>query len=713
MSGDIFDRISRREAQQQAPPKTETIGGDIFDRVDGREAAKTGFGLDFKKPKEVVRRQIKALPKGQRKAAMRQWADTFVAKERKENAGPLQYANDVARNLARGTPVGSWLDEASAATASLFGTDYDEALAYQRATDRAIDKESTKIGSLPVIGDVTIGGAQKLAGGLASAPVTPVVNAFRGGASLLPRMGNAAATGSLWGGVYGGGLGEGAADRGGKAAIGTIAGGVISGAAVPVGNALAAAIPSGRAPSTLRGYHPAAVRKVQRAFNDDFETGTTFGRTHPADRRYSAEAGSLGREGMLADMGPNMQAQLGAVGNMPGAGKKAVHRALHDRASGSQERINTATDAALGPARNLVAVEEATTRAARDAARPLYEQFYQTPIQMTPRLAQLLQRADAAGAMNRVARLMQIEGIQPGSVANNGRMVDLVKRAVDDMASGAERAGERNLHRIYSDLSRAIRNEVDTALSPNDPTQSIWAQARRAAGDGMQFSEGLEQGQRAFSRNLTPDRMESELATMTPPQRTAFQEGARDQIRQAMGNASTQFGENASAKGRALLGSGNARRKLNMLAPGQDGRNLVRRLDAESRFAVTNQDVLRNSQTSNRQAAQKEFPAPVDGSVAANELGKKNLTGLSMEAGYRVLNKVLSGALNARRLEIARDAAEMLIAQGVPRDRIARALLTQAQRQGVAAARQRSMQAFAQWLMDGGRQQSISFATPE
>lgn len=723
---DPFSRIMQL-GDQAEPELTPVDGNDPFAHMTGTATQinpPASFDIDFSQDKAAVRKQIAKLPKGQRKAAMKQWADVFVAKERKENKGFVQDATDVVRNLTRGTVVGSFLDEANALTASATGqAPYEEALAYQRAQDRAIDKDSTKLGTLPVIGDVTAGGVTKLAGGILSAPATPMINAMRG-AALAPRIANGALTGGLYGLIYGAGAGEGAENRLMTGGLG-LAAGVVGGGAIPiaaegVGRAVNAVRSAAPTPQALRSYHPGAVKRVQRSFNDDLDTASGMSReatpvngwtlqSPGADRRYAVRAGNLGDEGMLADMGPNMQNQAGAIASMPGAGQTKISGILRSRADGSQGRINQSVDAALGPRRNLVAAEEVTIQAARKNAAPLYDQFYNTAIEMTPRLAGMLRRADAAGAMKRVAKLIKIEGISPDQLANNGRLIDLVKRAVDDMASSAQRTGENNLHRIYSGLSRAIRKEVDTALSPSDPTKSIWAQARRAAGEGKQFSEGLEAGQAAFAKNLSPDQMKADLGGATPVGQTAYKMGARGQIGEVTGNAATKFGENASAKGRTLLGSENARRKINMLTDDPSkSRDLVRRLDAEASFDATYQNVLQNSKTASRQAAQKEFPAPSDGAGAANEVGKKTFTGLTMEAGYRALNGLLMGALNERRISIARDAADMLLQRGVNREKIAQALLKRARAQNVSGERMRAVNNLVEHILRGSGPQAVS-----
>ena len=47
------------------------------------------------------------------------------------------------------------------------GKPYDDELAYQRAANRAMDRESPVIyKDAPLVGDITVGGAAKLAGGV-------------------------------------------------------------------------------------------------------------------------------------------------------------------------------------------------------------------------------------------------------------------------------------------------------------------------------------------------------------------------------------------------------------------------------------------------------------------------------------------------------------------------------------------------------------------
>lgn len=180
----------------------ETADYDI--NVDGRSYTLTGpkgmseqqvwsaftedrvNSVDYSSDSSTIREQIKSLPKDLKQQALRRWADTVVDKETEEG-GVGRRIDNVFRTLARGTLIGSGIDELTAATNSgahmitggLLGAPYDETLAYQRARDRRLDKDN------PVLS--TVG---QLAGGMVSA--APVISQGR---NWLER--------TLLGGLYG------------------------------------------------------------------------------------------------------------------------------------------------------------------------------------------------------------------------------------------------------------------------------------------------------------------------------------------------------------------------------------------------------------------------------------------------------------------------------------------------------------------------------
>ena len=63
------------------------------------------------------------------------------------------------------------------------------------------------------------------------------------------------------------------------------------------------------------------------------------------------------------------------------------------------------------------------------------------------------------------------------------------------------------------------------------------------------------------------------------------------------------------------------------------------------------------------------------------------------------------GAINERNARIAADAAEMLIAQGAPRDQIARGIMAFAQQQGITAAQRNAINNVGMMILSGGARQ--------
>ena len=685
--------------------------------------------IDFDGPAEQVRDQIAKLPAGQREPTLRAWADHFVANERKQG-GVGQFVSNRVRNMARGVQgflPGSWLDEANAATASGLhkvtggraGAPYDEAMAYQQATDRALDAGASKMFRVPMTNvDVTTADIEKLAGGIASIPAAPMATVFRG-ASMLPQMGNAAIAGLGYGAAYGAGIGDTKDGRLLETAKGAGFGGVLGPAAVPVArgfaNALGYAAERMRpVPTAVQGYERGSVNALARATGDD-----------ALAPRYAQQAADLGPEGMLADMGSNLRGQAGAIANQPGEGQRMMQQALNDRRAGAAGRINADVDQALGPAVNMPETLEATRRAYAQAAAPHRQQFQQNPVPFTQDLDDTLQLLaqnepgvlrearryanidPAAGPQQFFARQMP-DGSYQITRAPNATEWDYLKRALDGMA---DRTASANDQRIYGHLARTLRTQVDEAISPGAPQNSPWAQARRLEAEDFQMRDAADQGRTVFDRNLSPDQLRAELfgvgqpprGGMNPPQAAAHVLGARDQVRSIMGNASTAHGENAATAARKSLGSDYAREKLDILAGPQAAGQLTRRLDAETAFDQTRQGALGNSATAGRLSAQSEFPNAVSHQQRIDTRRQASASGMAYDWAARFANAVAGDSFNERRARIARDAAEMLIAQGQARDNVANALFALSQRQGLNRASRQQYVRLAVQVAEGAR----------
>jgi len=663
-------------------------------------------GLNFNRPAPEVRAGIMALPESQRKDAFNEWAKTYVANERK-GGGVLQGVRDIGRNIARGTPVGSWLDEANANTQAMLqrlglgGSSYDEAIAYQRATDEAIDRDSTKLGSLPVVGDVTAGGVQKLAGGVASAPFSPMINVMRG-QSMLPRVVNSAATGMVYGGAYGAGEGEGP-ERLSNAALGATIGAGLGAAAPPLATGVSRLMNRNAQP---QGALANMDRRAVESIADDMV----------ADRVPQVSPAGMRPEAMIADLGPNLQGHTGAIARMPGEGQTVVKDALgatigQGRRGGAPARIQGEINATLGPPRNLVQLERETVRRANEAARPYYREFEQMQIPETPEITNLLMRVRGApGVMQEAQRLMQMEGFQPPQGEwwiRTGREWDYVRRAVDDIAKNAPQG--TNARRVAENLSRDINQAIDDAI--RDPNGvSVYQQARMVSGQGQQFRQGIEQGQEAFSRGTHPDQMAADLAAMQgrPMQRAGFDAGARGQIRDIMGEASSALGSTGDTAIRRQLGSDYAQQKLAMVVGEDNASRILGRLDAEGIYEQTRQAAVGNSVTEAMRQNLKRYNGRTE--AQAGMPSGDTLFGAVKNATLKIVNKMTAGYLDERSRRQALDAAQILVAQGETRDQFIRELTSYIARRDLSVRQRAAGQELLEAVFAGARAPLIQYA---
>lgn len=670
-------------------------------------------GLDFAGPVPQVRAAIQAMPEADRKGAFNEWAKQYVAKER-AGGGIMQGVRDVGRNVARGSAVGSWLDEANAATAAKGDVSYDEAIAYQRATDAAIDKESTKLGSLPLIGDVTAGGVQKLIGGVLSAPISPMVNLMRG-TTMFPRVVNAATNGAVYGGAYGAGEGDTSGERMVNATVGAGIGLGLGAAMPPIAEGVGRLMKRQAQPQgPLAGMNREAVGNVA----DDMR----------ADRVSQIVPDGMLPEAMLADLGPNLQGHAGAIARRPGEGQTIVKDALgetvaHGRRGGAAQRITGAVDDALGPPQNLVEAEREITRQANQQARPYYQQFENTVIPWTPEINALQTRAmGAPGVVQQAERLMQVEGVRPPGpdwAVRTGRDWDYIKRAIDDLANAAPYGS--NERRVYGNLSREIRETIDNMLVASEGASS-WQQARGLAGVGKQFQEGIEQGQAAFQKITHPDQMRADLAAMdrrpggvlmmngepVRPQREGFDQGARGAIRDIMGNQGTMFGPTGDSAAMKTFGSDFARDKLRQVAGDQGADTILGRLGAEARYEQTRQAAVGNAVTAAMQQAMKRFDKTSAVDTALDPT--VGMLGTVKQFAKWTINKMTAGYLDERSRAVAVDAARILTAQGPERDAYIRELTSYINRRDLSARQRGAATALLESIGVGARAPAIEAA---
>lgn len=325
-----------------------------------------------------------------------------------------------------------------------------------------------------------------------------------------------------------------------------------------------------------------------------------------------ARLSAIGPDAMPMDLGPNLRGQAGAIATTPGRGQEVVRSAVTGRQARAGKRIGVTLDDALGAPVDTVALADDIIAQRSAAAKPLYNAAYSKPVPFTQELEDLLKRPSVGKAMQSARRLAADDETFSAAtrgwfanIADDGAVkisrtpsvyeLDMTKRALDDMYSTAQRAGNNNEARIFDQLRKKLIGFVDDAVPE-------YKQARAAFSGPASVLDSLEEGQKVFSRNLTPSQLRTQMMKMGDAEKDAFVQGARAEIAKTMGTA-----RNDALAARSLFDKGWNKEKLGIILGDDQASRLLNSLDAETTFAATNQEITGQSVTAGRQMAQKDL----------------------------------------------------------------------------------------------------------
>lgn len=475
------------------------------------------FGIDWSRPTEEVRAEVAKLGPQDREDALRQWADAYVAKERGTHkadddsttwVGPVGWGpngpavrgpgiGDTVRNVARGTLLGTFADELNAVTnaglhkvtGGKHGAPYDESVAYQRATDRAIDEES------PVMSTAT-----QLAGGLATG--APVANAVIGtGKTLLSRGARGAGLGAGYG--YVAGIGNAEGDFGDRQEAGTqgAAFGATLGAALPVLTS-AATYGAGKvvesvAPQVARWRHgPDASAETILAQRMRREGATPLG---VADDLAQGKAATQVGRGQsfaeipetIADTSNSMQRLTGSVYRAGGEAGNLVKGQLDARQRGPQNpyapkageppgqmaQTMDALDRALGisTSKGAYRTEQQVLKEMKDGADVFYKasRDKSEPFDLQPAFDAMAFKIQQypppfASELSRALSLF----VNPGHTKANTAMAAITK-GLDDLPNVANEAQYKNVMARISQGMSVIQGKDGAAAAARFPVDDI------------------------------------------------------------------------------------------------------------------------------------------------------------------------------------------------------------------------------------------------
>ncbi|MFL6843877.1 MAG: hypothetical protein ACJ8ER_03235 [Allosphingosinicella sp.] len=375
------------------------------------------------------------------------------------------------------------------------------------------------------------------------------------GAAKLARIGAAARTGAVYGAVAGAGNGSGVRERARNAIEGSAAGAVFGSVAEPV---IGAAVSTGRnVLNAVSPYVAPALGRARALIMGEREVGRVLdlGGLTPADAAAAIhDRAELGVPAVLGDLTPETRALTARAGRGSGPGQTAVREALERRQADMAQRTRSHIEASLGPVVDPHRQSASLVERAREAARPLYEEAYQSPVTVTPRLREFLDspvgpQAIEAGAnairqTPTAARALGSEApFRPGHVWDpelgsyrSGETPvletwDGAKRYLDDLEATSHSQFLPNPSGMTSD-TRALDLSRRQLLAELDAQVPAFAQARHAyAGPAKEreaFQFGLEDLPGSTRRTANDAR--AQMEGMTPTQLEQFRLGDRTRL---------------------------------------------------------------------------------------------------------------------------------------------------------------------------------------
>lgn len=598
--------------------------------------------------------------------------------------------NTGVRQMAKGAPiVGSFLDEMNAATNAglhpLLGTGapgqsfsqrYDANVANERGQDRQFESAHPVLSTgLQLGGGVASGGAL-----LKGAPAVGNFILGNSGGNIATRIAAGAASGAGLGAASGFGAGEGNLENRTAEALrgGAIGAGV--GAAIPpvtsTGAALAKMLMNRSAGSQTAaglGVPRSAVDRVAKNVAGDELTPMTA----------ATRAGEIGPDGMVLDMGRQLQGRGEAIASMPGKGQNRVVNSVEDRVRSSGDRMSAELDQHLGPSPDIVDLKGKIDTFYNQRAKPAYDQVMSAHQDVwDDTLQRLTRRPSIQKAVNDAVSLARENGediASPFTRTQDGLRLrpnvtptlafwDYVKKSMDSRIGAMARnpdpnsAGKANISALL-DTKRELVDHLDRLTSDG------YKNARGIAADKFTVQEALDGGLDIFKNSLLPEQFKEHLSQMGAVQRRVTEVGARRALQRLQENAPAGMSDGGRPVYRELLQggeNGDTAQKLRMLLGKDATDSLLGAAKRETGYQAAYNQVAANSRTTPRAEAIKDMQAP--------EAPITLTGGLNRAAAYPV-TKIANTIMNGGTERTREGVADLLTRAGPERDATVKALM--------------------------------------
>jgi hypothetical protein len=422
-------------------------------------------------------------------------------------------------------------------------------------------------------------------------------------------------------------------------------------------------------------------------------------------------------EQMLGELTPGLQAEMGAIAAPTGAAKNTVEAALTERAKAAPQRLNQLLDETLGPYQDPAVIQRQLRVQQNNTTSPLYKQWNETPVPMTPQLEALVPRLRATGAIAAAAKALAEEGLpatqrlaMSAPAEFGGRMIRVGKTlSSSDMGLGpaemaaheapTARAFDYMKGHLDNRITLAIKNEDGRAVRryrqlkseltdaidnhPNQNVAGVWKQGRQAFTAPQRVMEATDLGRRFFDPRVGIDQLQQRFESASAPEIQGLISGARADAAHRL--EGTVAGDAAL---RRSVSSTEAKQKLAWLVGEERASRFGAAVGKEADFAEAPQAVLGNKFTgasaeTRAQAAKNWTPQPsekieelhkliepkhmVAAEIAGHVLGLPGLATGAIAAGAGFATRQAAKAAEATAARIRNAVAPIMTLKGADR----------------------------------------------
>lgn len=392
------------------------------------------------------------------------------------------------------------------------------------------------------------------------------------------------------------------------------------------------------------------------------------------------EAGRLGDQAMLADLGPSLLGKLQGAALNSEKGRTTAQNALTTRNQAANQRIQSDVDRAFGPAedpwqatRNIENhrsnVDSTNYPNALDNAPPV------NTGNLLNTINRMIDRSEGnqRRALEHTREMLTVPGNNGMRVVkDNAHNLHAIKQELDNVIqydqpglgvpAGALNRQQGTLKLLRGQLNNILENQVPGYAEANSASSAL-AKRQEAVQRGTQ---ALDSGKTA----MTPERLNHEYNTMEPGERAAFAKGTRGEIDRIL---DTRANDVVAGKN-VIKGEGDWNRDRLATIFGQEPTDsVINSIDREIKFRDTHNKVVENSQTAQRQAAARAMkPEPSSETPMINP--NMTLSGLAGTTGKKLVQWI-ADSIKRDPTDSYGEIARVLTATGYDRDKNLRALV--------------------------------------